>query len=319
MQFTVNGERFDLDLETTRARLRGRSPEPVQVHWVEVDGVRFPVKQALEAVLGISRATFTSQVARSVFERLGLPTSQRAVESGPVTSAGRFRRPAREAVPAEEAGAAFAKLVEFFRAAPLTAGTAELERRLVGRGRETVTEAVAAAGMTEDLLRAALIVRRDVGRVSDLIHAAVITLALPHILDDGEVLSTRPSLGPGNDPTRLFDLHTNQRVAEFKVSVWSGGDMARKRTLVADLVGLALDAPAGLRPELWVAGQEPLDFLKGSTSLMTTLLGRSSQRLRSRYEAHYADMPLRDFVSQHASRVVVRDLAKVLPTLAAML
>src|SRR6476661_6391252 len=83
MGFTVNGDQFDLDVEAVTSHLRGRAPEPIQTHWVEVDGVRFPVKQALEAVLGISRTTFTSQVARSVFARLGMPTSTSAQPDSP--------------------------------------------------------------------------------------------------------------------------------------------------------------------------------------------------------------------------------------------
>ncbi|MFC7615702.1 hypothetical protein ACFQV2_21580 [Actinokineospora soli] len=173
--------------------------------------------------------------------------------------------------------------------------------------------------MTRDLLKAAMTVRRDVGRVSDVIHAAVIALALPHILDEGEIVDTRPSLGPGNDPSRRFDLRTNQRVAEFKVSVWTGGDVMRKRGLVADLVGLAIHAPHHLRPELWVAGAEPLRFLRTSTSPMGNLLSRASQHLRRAYEERYRDLdlPLRDFLAQHAARVRLFDLAEILPTVAA--
>src|SRR6266511_3684216 len=83
--------------------------------------------------------------------------------------------------------------------------------------------------------------------------AAFAPLVLPMILEEGEVISNRPSLGPGNDKSRPFDLETNRRVAEFKVALWSGGDMMRKRGVTADLVRLALDE-SGRRPELWFAG-----------------------------------------------------------------
>src|SRR5688572_7999725 len=98
------------------SQMRGRASEEVQTHWVEVDGVRFPVKQALEAVLGVSRKKFTSRVARSVFARLGLATSKATTVSG---AADRLR-PSAAAAPStqispEEAGAAFATLVTFLR------------------------------------------------------------------------------------------------------------------------------------------------------------------------------------------------------------
>lgn len=316
MRFIVNGDQFDLDVETVTSRLRGREPEPIQTHWVEADGIRFPVKQALEAVLGISRTTFTSQVARSQFDRLGFQTSSkgRSISSGepsPTTVA------ASSHATVEQSGAAFATLVAFLRGGPLTAGIGALEHQLLNADRATATHVTAAAGLTEQLLQAALIVRRDVGRVSDVIHATVIALSLPLILEEGEVVSNRPSLGPGNDRSRPFDLETNRRVAEFKVAVWSGGDMMRKRGVTADLVHLALDE-SGRRPELWVAGTEPLRFLRTSTSTVADLLSRSSRQQRARYEARYGaqELPLRTFVAEHASHVQLRNIAEVLPAIA---
>jgi hypothetical protein len=209
MRFTVNGDQFDLDVETVTGRLRGRAPDPIQTHWVEVNGVRFPVKQALEVVLGISRSTFTSQVARLQFDRLGFPTSS-GTRSQPPPAPQSTAGSALPHATVEQAGAAF------LRGGLLSAGIGAVEHDLLNADRTTATRVTAAAGLTEHLLRAALIVRRDVGRVSDVIHATVISLALPAILEDGEVVSNRPSLGPGNDQSRPFDLETNRRVAESR-------------------------------------------------------------------------------------------------------
>jgi hypothetical protein len=316
---TLNGDRFELDAETVIGRLQGRAPEVVQVHWVEVGGVRFPVKQALEAVLGVSRATFTSQMARSQFARLGFVTSEVAER---VDNRSEPRQPPAPGavVSVEEAGEAFATLVAFLRQAPFTASVDRLERDLVDTDSVTAPAVTSAAGLSEALLEAALIVRRDVGRVSDVIHATVIALALPKILEPGEIISNRPSLGPGNDKTRPFDLETNRRVAEFKVALWSGGDMMRKRTLTADLVHLALDQ-SGRRPELWVAGTEPQRFLHTSTSPVGDLLSRASRHLRDRYHDRYGDqdIPLRDFVTHHAANIQHRNIADVLPAIATAL
>jgi hypothetical protein len=217
----------------------------------------------------------------------------------------------------EQSGAAFATLVAFLRGGPFTAAIGALEHDLLNADRTTAAHITAAAGLTEQLLHGALIVRRDVGRVSDVIHATVISLALPLILEEGEVVSNRPSLGPGNDQSRPFDLETNHRVAEFKVAVWSGGDMMRKRGVAADLVHLALDE-SGRRPELWVAGTEPLRFLQTSTSTVADLLSRSSRQQRARYEARYGtqELPLRTFVAEHATHVHLRNIADVLPAVA---
>lgn len=188
---------------------------------------------------------------------------------------------------------------------------------MLNADRTTAADNTAAAGLTPALLQAALTVRRDVGRVSDVIHATVISLALPHILEDGEVVSNRPSLGPGNDQSRPFDLETNKRVAEFKVAVWSGGDMMRKRGLTQDLVHLALNEDER-RPELWVAGSDPIRFLRTSASPVGGLLSRASRRQRARYEARYGttDIPLRDFVTEHAAHVQLRSIADAVPALA---
>lgn len=318
MRLTLNGDQFELDAETVVGRLRGRSPEVVQVHWVEVGGVRFPVKQALETVLGISRATFTSHMARAQFARLGFRTSGLPEQ----TSLTRQARPSQTsasspAISIEQAGQAFATLVAFLRQGRFTHGVGQLERDLVDADNSTAPEVTAAAGLSDALLEAALIVRREVGRVSDVIHATVIALALPKILEPGEIITNRPSLGSGNDKTRPFDLETDRRVAEFKVALWSGGDMMRKRTLTADLVHLALDQ-SGRRPELWVAGTGPLEFLRTSTSPVGNLLSRSSHHLRARYGDHYgtADIPLHEFVNEHAAHVHCHDIADILPTVA---
>ncbi|MBG0562497.1 PE-PGRS family protein [Actinoplanes aureus] len=319
MRFTIDGEAIDLDVDAVAARLRGLAPEQVQTHWVDVEGTRFPVKQALEAGSGISRNRFTSQTARSVLIRLGFVTS-----SSPTLPAGTSRpSPRTQPTPrisAEEAGAAFATLVTFLRGSPLTDGVSTLEHQLVEADRHTVAAVTNQAGLTDDLLRSALIVRRDVGRISDVIHAAVIALALPVILDEGETVTNRPSLGPGNDKSRPYDLETNRRVAEFKVAVWSGGDMMRKRTLTADLVHLALDG-SGRRPELWVAGEQPLRFLRTSTTSVADLLSRSSKHLRARFQNHYGPdpIPLHTFTAEHAARVRLCNLAEVLPAVASAL
>lgn len=70
--------------------------------------------------------------------------------------------------------------------------------------------------MSEELLRSAFYARAEFGRINDLIHAAAIALALPHLLATGEVLK-RPSLAAGNDPSRPFDVETDRRVAEFNL------------------------------------------------------------------------------------------------------
>ncbi len=76
MEFVLDGTAHELDAETVRTVLGGSSPEEVRTHWVEVDGVRWPPKQALALATGLDRAAFTSHRALGVLERLGFATSQ---------------------------------------------------------------------------------------------------------------------------------------------------------------------------------------------------------------------------------------------------
>ena len=120
-------------------------------------------------------------------------------------------------------------------AAPFRTLMARQQRGLEWQNR-AATIKLRAERKAGELLAAALTVRSQVGRLNDVIHACTIALALPHILEPGEQIAVRPSLGAGNDASRPFDLETDRRVAEFKVAQWKGKDTMRKRTLVSDLV-----------------------------------------------------------------------------------
>lgn len=69
---TINGRRYRLTKEDVVQRLAAVEPGPVRVHGVEVEGKLYPVKQAFACVTGLDPLDFTTQQARSVFERLGL-------------------------------------------------------------------------------------------------------------------------------------------------------------------------------------------------------------------------------------------------------
>jgi hypothetical protein len=87
---------------------------------------------------------------------------------------------------------------------------------------------------------------------------------LVELLEPDETLR-RPSLAAGNDPSRPYDVETDQRIAEFKLAQWGGNDAMRKRHVFKDLVHLAADS-SGRRPELYVLGQQPRRFLSETRS-----------------------------------------------------
>jgi len=71
VRFTLNGREFALTRSQVEARLAKLAPEPIMKLGVKVNGVCFPVRQALEAAIGVPRSTFISHTARRQLAALG--------------------------------------------------------------------------------------------------------------------------------------------------------------------------------------------------------------------------------------------------------
>ena len=205
----------------------------------------------------------------------------------------------------------------FLSSNSLTDHLSSAETILAGADAAACSDVIETFEFSEDLLDAALSVRKHVGRLSDVIHATTIARCLPLILEPGETVTVRPSLGAGNDVTRPFDLETDRRVAEFKVAQWKGADTMRKRGLFADLVHLALDQ-SGRHAQLFVVGQLPRKFLSSSKSTAQWALARSSPHLRARYTEAFgdADTTVAEFTSGPGRKIEIVDLASLVPSLA---
>ncbi|GLY22178.1 hypothetical protein [Micromonospora sp. NBRC 101691] len=298
-EFRINGRPYGIDADLVRARLSSQLRENIRDHWVEVDGVRWPVKQAFGATVDLPRDAFTSHTALRHLQALGFQTSRLPAQSdrrrrdsylypgrvdGPLTAAAYDKG---ETTPAE----AFSTLLAFFNTGDLTSRIARIEADVEGADKITAAEVAGASGLGFDVLHAALLVRKHAGRLNDIIHAAVIMQALPLILEAGEHVLRRPSLAAGNDPGRKFDLETDRRVAEFKMAVWKGRDTMRKRGVFADLVHLTL-AGIGRRAQLYVSGPLPINYLRTSEGSAAWALGRSSPRLRQQFEEQFGSLNL---------------------------
>jgi hypothetical protein len=323
VKFTVAGANVDLEPDSVVARLAGRDPEAIATHWVNIAGTRWPPKQVLEAATGISRSHFVSHRAISILRTMGFETSEIPPPDDAKQSPA--RRPST-ATP-DEAAVSLLRLHEavdvlaaFIGAQELTSRIAMLEQQLLDATATTSERVAAEAGLSIETLSAALRIRNTLGRVSDIVHATVIALALPRLLGEGEVVSNRPSLAAENDPTRPFDLETNLRIAEFKVSVWKGADAMRKRGAFADLVHLALD-DSGRRAQLFVVGDQPRKLLEGSRSPASWGFTRGSASLKQRFEARFGsvEIPISEVRRQHAGHVEIVDLNSVIPGLSALL
>ena len=205
------------------------------------------------------------------------------------------------------------RLKAFLGRKPLTTAIAELEGQLNGASSADLSRIVGNSGVDPSLLEAAVTVRRNLGRVNDLIHATAIVLLLPQVLVAGESVTNRPSLASGNDPSRPFDLETNLRVAEFKLSRWTGADAMRKRQTFKDLVHLAAD-PSDRKAQLFIVGDAPIRFLRTSRSKAAWALDRSP-RTASLFESQFGslDLPIKEFTTGLAHHVEIVDIGELLP------
>ena len=214
----------------------------------------------------------------------------------------------------EQLPAQLAAAIAFLDRAPLASTVAELEIALTGCERAQVSDLAAAHGVTVELLRSAVAARDTFGKVNDVIHAAAITLALPHLLTPGEVL-TRPSLAAGNTPDRLFDVETDRRIAEFKFARWDGHDGGRQKPTVKDLARLAADT-SGRSAELYLRGVRPLNWLMRTRSSVRQQLKRYPAELDA-FESAFGDaaIPVSAFVTGAAAHVQIIDIEQRLPDL----
>jgi len=73
---TVSGHRYQLDRQGVEAALEGVLPEPIQEHFVVINGRRWPPKQVLALVTGLDRADFTTHQARRAMTRLGFAAAR---------------------------------------------------------------------------------------------------------------------------------------------------------------------------------------------------------------------------------------------------
>ena len=92
-EIKISRRRFELEPEAVAKQARTVLPEPVQEHFVVIDGRRYPPKQVISLVTGLDRADFTSHQARRILLRLGFPAARRSASSPRPSSNARCRGP----------------------------------------------------------------------------------------------------------------------------------------------------------------------------------------------------------------------------------
>ncbi|NHP14536.1 hypothetical protein G8767_13365 [Rhodococcus sp. IC4_135] len=291
-------------------------PEPIREHWADIAGVRYPPKQAYQLISDLPRSSFTSHAALARLRRIGFTTSVYQTRIGEQHTE-TDTDPSVSQADYTHLSASFSTLLDFLTTNQLTEHLSSAESAFAGSDTIGCADTVELFHFSEDLLDAALAVRQHVGRLNDVIHATVIARCLPLILEPGETVTARPSLGAGNDPSRPFDVETDRRIAEFKVSQWKGADTMRKRGVFADLVHLALD-PTERRAQMFVVGPLPKKFLVTSRSTAEWALGRSSPHTRRRFEEKFGpaeQFTVAEFTGGLAAHIEIVDIATLVPSL----
>ena len=208
------------------------------------------------------------------------------------------------------------KLLDAFRAGSLRSTVARIESRIQGVNGADVAQHLEGLGVDNDLLLAALLIKRNSSQINEILHALGVLLVLPKLLEAGEVVESL-SLAAGNTG-KGFDLETNRRIAEFTFIEWQGGpEVIRQNKIFKDFYFLA-EAETEKQRELFVAGLDyPRKFFESGRGLAAILKGNN--KLGSSFAAKYGDelRKVRDYYGLKGHMVTIRDLWEFLPSLKA--
>jgi hypothetical protein len=72
----LGGVPYPIDRKSFELRLASAQPEAIHKYFVEIDGRKFPVKQAVSVGLGAPRASFGTEAAIHALTRLGFKTQE---------------------------------------------------------------------------------------------------------------------------------------------------------------------------------------------------------------------------------------------------
>ena len=205
-------------------------------------------------------------------------------------------------------------LLESFRAGSLRDSVARLENKLVGLTKADAPSQLGELGVSMELMLAALLIKRHAGQINEIVHAIGILLALPHILEDGEVVEGL-SLAAGS-AGKEFDLETTKRVAEFTFIRWQGGsEVVRQNKVFKDFFFLAEAETDKLRELYVVRTTHPSKFLESGRALPQILNGNS--KLGKGFLGRHGDgmETVRDDFLPRKHLVSIRDLGEIIPAL----
>ncbi len=206
------------------------------------------------------------------------------------------------------------EMIQSFRAGSLRATIAAIEKDLSSATAEPSSQKLATLGIGPELLAATILIKKNSSQIDEIIHAVGILLALPSILQKGEIIESL-SLAAGNTG-KGFDLETNLRIAEFTFIHWQGGpEVIRQNKIFKDFYFLA-EANTTKKRELYTIGTDhPKKFFNSRRALHAILDG--NRKLGEAFRAKYGDLfrCVRDYYAPRERHVALRDITEHIPLL----
>lgn len=209
------------------------------------------------------------------------------------------------------------ELIAGFTNGDLTSRLSGIEHALAGGTHERAVSFCKEQKLNTDLLQAATKIKMVSGRINDIVHALGILVSLPSVISEDEKIISM-SLGAGNTG-RLWDLETDQQVAEFKFIRWQGGpESIRQNGLFKDFFCLAEYETDKVR-RLYLLGLEhPMRFLLGGRSINSVVSrnAKLAEDFREKYGAQFSCVW--EYFEHRRNRVELVDLLPIIPELAGM-
>jgi hypothetical protein len=78
IDFKAAGKRIRLSKDQAMRKLKGTEPDSIDVHAVEINGVTYPVKQALAVITDLDRLDLSTNQARLVLKKLGFKVTRKS-------------------------------------------------------------------------------------------------------------------------------------------------------------------------------------------------------------------------------------------------
>lgn len=76
MNFTINGDKFNVDKKWVERMMQHQLPDPIRQYYIKVNDVRYPLNQVLEYITGLTRVECKTVYSVPILHRIGYKIHQ---------------------------------------------------------------------------------------------------------------------------------------------------------------------------------------------------------------------------------------------------